>query len=91
MKEMRKEFEILCTELTAKNVKCNVILSNPWNKGEEIDVLIGMDAPDELFDKVYDVLDIQKIKAEISGDMSGPGLIEKRKINGGAINYGRYF
>lgn len=79
---MKKEFNILCDALEKKNLKTTVKLSNPFGD-ETIDIIIGIDAPDNFVEKVFNVLEDTGIEADVSGDASFLNLIETRTTNGG--------
>jgi len=85
------DFEKIQSALEKSGVRCNLRMSDPWGKGNEYDVIVGMDAPDRLIDKVFDALEKAGFSpgnnVGISGDMSGPGEIRTIRINGGAKNY----
>ena len=79
------EFDKLVFGLEKSGINCNVkLMSNG-----EIDVELGMFYPDELADKVLDVVDelgLQHSKINISADSYGDlyNIIKTEEVNGGA-------
>jgi hypothetical protein len=81
-----KRFDIVVKELEKTNVKVTVMLTE-----SEIEIIVGLDAPDEMVDKVFEILERVGVRdASVSGDSSTYGrqtYTRMARINGGHEHY----
>lgn len=89
----KKDFDKVVDAVKASDQPATVMLVTKWN---EIEIIVGMDAPDEISREIWNALDKWGISGNaisISGDSSSYSRREYDEIasvNGGHKDYGRY-
>jgi hypothetical protein len=92
-KVSKKDFDKVVDLVKASGQPATVMLVTKWN---EIEIIVGMDAPDPIYSGISNELDKARIDRNIfsiSGDSSSYSRREYDEIasvNGGHKDYGRY-